>query len=107
MALSLLAKKPEPPAPAPPMFERLQLEAAKRAAEARAEADAAAALQRRTTEEHEARLRRQAEMIAGAQRNWAAYRDALKARRDAAHDALSTKEGEVASRRQAGAPWGR
>jgi hypothetical protein len=41
-------------------------------------------------------------MVANAQRNWAAHRDALKTKRDAAYYALAAKEGEVGGLRQAG-----
>jgi hypothetical protein len=118
MVFSLLAKKPGPPVPAPvaedpaeverrrladmPMIDRQRLEVAKRDAKARAEAEATAAAQKRLNDEHQARLRREAEMMAGAQRNWAVHRDALTTKRDAAYYALATKEGEVASLRQSG-----
>jgi len=118
VARALLNRKAEVPASAPvaedpaeverrrladmPVIDRLRLEAAKRDDEDRAIADAAAAAQKRLNDEHEARVRRQAEMVAGAQRNWAIHRDALKTKRDAAFSALAAKEGEVATLRQSG-----
>ena len=117
MALSLL-HKPQAPAPAPvvedpaeaerrrlaemPMSERLRLEAAKHDAELRDNLTRTQDAQRRMSLEHQAQEQRRYENVAGAQRNWAAHRDELKAKRGAAFYALRAREGEVGSRHNAG-----
>ena len=117
MALSLL-KRHEAPAPAPvvedpaeverrrlaemPTSERLRLEAAKHDAALRDEMARTQAAQRQMSAAHQAQEQRRYENVAGAQRNWAAHRDELKAKRDAAFYALRAREGEVGSLHAAG-----
>ncbi len=85
-----------------PTSERLRLEAAKRDAALRDEMAHNQDAQRRMTAEHQAREQRRYENVAGAQRNWAAHRDELKAKRDAAFYALRAREGEVGTLHGAG-----
>ncbi len=117
LALSLL-HRPQAPAPAPvaedpaeverrrlasmDTVERLRLEASKRDAALRDERAHAQDAQRQMSLEHQAREQARYENVAGAQRNWAIHRDALKTKRDAAYYALAAREGEVGSLHSAG-----